>query len=194
MRLLLHVCCGPCAIVPAREFLRAGHEVTGWFHNPNIHPLAEYLRRREGALQMAEKSGIPMLSPGTVPAYDPETWRRAALAFADGRCAYCRESRFAALAAKTREMGFDAFSSSLLYSRRQNHEGMKQAGEKAARIEGAAFLYRDFRPLWHEGIAASKQLGIYRQRWCGCLFSEKERNAKKPAATGGRSLPIPFRK
>ncbi|GHV54852.1 hypothetical protein FACS1894206_08520 [Deltaproteobacteria bacterium] len=183
-RILLHVCCGPCAIVPIRKMLDAGFDVTGWFYNPNVQPLREYLRRREGALQVTAAHGVPLLFPeeesGDEEEYALERWCREALAYPaeqGGRCAYCRETRLLAAARKAKNKGFDAFTSSLLYSRRQNHEGMKQAGEKAAQTCAAPFHYRDFRPFWQEGISASKQLGIYRQQWCGCVFSEEERFA-----------------
>ena len=170
--------------MPARELIRAGHAVTGWFYNPNIHPLAEYLRRREGAREVARTHGIPLLFPvqeSTDSAgkteYHAETWCREALSVPE-RCTYCRESRFAGVARAAKALGFDAFCSSLLYSRRQNHEGMREAGEKASSETGAYFFYQDFRPFWQEGIAASKELGIYRQQYCGCVFSEEERYAK----------------
>jgi predicted adenine nucleotide alpha hydrolase (AANH) superfamily ATPase len=181
VRILLHMCCGPCGISPLRELLKEGHDVTGWFYNPNIHPLAEYLRRREGAMRVAAAhDGIAILfPPETEKEYDVTAWCREALAFDAApdasRCAYCRESRFDRAAKEAKKQGFDAFTSSLLYSRRQNHEDMKEAGEKAAAQYGAAFLYRDFRPLWQEGINASKELGIYRQQYCGCVFSEEDR-------------------
>ena len=178
MRVLLHVCCGPCAIMPVRELLRAGHEVACWFYNPNIHPLAEYLRRREGALRVAEEHGIPLLFPENHPEYDVTTWCNKALNHPEGRCFYCRVSRFEAVAEAAKRLGFDAFTSSLLYSRRQNHEGMRAAGEAAAALWGVPFLYRDFRPFWQEGITVSKELGIYRQQYCGCVFSEEERYAR----------------
>lgn len=164
--------------MPIRELQRQGHEVAGWFCNPNIHPLAEYLRRREGALQVAAAHGIPLLFPRNTAEYDLTAWCREALAPGTDRCAYCRESRFDAVAEAARTHGFAAFTSSLLYSRRQNHEGMREAGEKAAAAQGGAFLYQDFRPFWQEGIAASKELGIYRQQYCGCAFSEEERYAR----------------
>lgn len=177
MRVLLHVCCGPCAIAPIRALRQEGYAVTGWFYNPNIHPLAEYLRRREGALQVAAAHGIELLFPQETPEYDVAAWCRNALANGVDRCAYCRESRFDVAARAALQTGCGAFTSSLLYSRRQNHEGMREAGEAAARRQGASFLYRDFRPLWQDGITASKELGIYRQNYCGCVFSEAERYA-----------------
>ncbi len=186
MRVLLHVCCGPCSIMPVRELLRAGHDVVCWFYNPNIQPLAEYLRRRAGAVQAAAAHGVSLLFPeklresADLPAaeYDVTAWCEQALRHANGRCAYCRESRFHAAAATARALGFDAFTSSLLYSRHQNHEGMRDAGEKAAARHAVPFFYQDFRPFWQEGIAASKTLGIYRQQYCGCVFSEEERYAR----------------
>lgn len=179
MKVLLHICCGPCAITPLRELQKAGHSVAGWFYNPNIQPLAEYLRRREGAASVAAAHGIPLFFPDREEGeYALAAWCREALASPGGRCLYCRESRFAATARAARERGFEAFTSSLLYSRRQDHEGMRAAGENAANSAGVPFLYRDFRPFWQEGIAASKELGIYRQQYCGCMFSEEERYAR----------------
>ncbi len=182
MNVLLHVCCGPCAIMPVRRLLDEGHRVTGYFDNPNIHPLAEYLRRREGALRVAAESGIGILFPESGAEYDAAAWCRAALAHPRGRCAHCRESRFARAAAFAKANGFEAFTSSLLYSRRQNHEGMIEAGRAAQDAAGIPFFYRDFRTGWQEGIARSKEWGIYRQQYCGCLFSEEERHAKDLAA------------
>lgn len=166
--------------MPVRELLREGHEVTGWFYNPNIHPLTEYLRRRESAQSAANAHGIPLLFPadGPDPAaceYDVMAWSRAALGNKAGRCAYCRSSRLKLASEAARYLGFDAFTSSLLYSRRQDHEGMRAGGEAASKASGIPFLYRDFRLFWQDGINASKELGIYRQQYCGCVFSEEDR-------------------
>ncbi|CAK7004561.1 MAG: Epoxyqueuosine reductase QueH [Desulfovibrio sp.] len=186
MRVLLHVCCGPCGISPIRALLGEGCAVSGWFYNPNVHPLAEYLRRREGAREVAAAHDIEMLfPPAGETEYDVAAWCRESLAPNVDRCAYCRESRFNRAAKEAKERGFDAFTSSLLYSRRQNHEGMKDAGEKAAALYGVPFLYRDFRPYWQEGINASKELGIYRQQHCGCVFSEQERYTRELEKTVG---------
>lgn len=164
--------------MPIRELQKQAHEVTGWFYNPNIHPLAEYLRRREGACHVAEMHGIPLLFPRDGTEYDLAAWCREALAPGRDRCAYCRESRLDAAAEAARGRGFDAFTSTLLYSRRQNHDGMREAGDKAAAARGVPFLYRDFRPFWQQGITASKEFGVYRQQYCGCAFSEERRYAR----------------
>ena len=192
VRVLLHVCCGPCAIMPIRELLAEGVTLAGWFHNPNIHPLAEYLRRRNGAAAVASAHGIPLFFPESGPdfsgknEYGVTAWCRTALNYQGGRCLFCRESRFEAVARAARDRGFDAFTSSLLYSRRQDHEGMRAAGARASALTGIPFLYRDFRPFWQEGIAASKELGIYRQQFCGCVFSEEERYARDLAEVVGK--------
>lgn len=186
MRILLHVCCGPCAIMPIRKLQNAGHDVAGWFYNPNIHPLAEYLRRRQGAAQVAASHGIPLNFPEHAPnapvngkaEYDVAAWCEAALRHKGGRCLFCRESRFNAAAGAALALGCDAFTSSLLYSRRQPHESMRAAGEKAAAKHAIPFFYQDFRPFWQEGITVSKEMGIYRQEYCGCVFSEEERHAR----------------
>ncbi len=177
MHVLLHICCGPCALMPIRRLLDQGHDLTGYFFNPNPHPLTEYLRRREGALAVAARTGITLLFPDG-PEYDAEAWCRAALTRPAGRCAHCREIRFSRSAALARTLGFEAFTSSLLYSRRQDHQGMIRAAENAAAASGVTFLYQDFRTDWQEGINRSKEWGIYRQQYCGCLFSEQERYQK----------------
>lgn len=190
MDLLLHICCGPCALMPLSVLLEEGHTLTGYFDNPNIQPLAEYMRRREGALQAAEHAGIPLIFPERRQEYDAAAWCRAALAAASsedkgdatnapgGRCAFCQASRLRRSAAKAKELGLSGFTSSLLYSRRQHHEGIRQAGERAGKEYGIPFIYRDFRPFWQQGIERSKALHIYRQQYCGCLFSEEERYAR----------------
>ena len=178
--LLLHVCCGPCAVMPITRLLDKGFAVTAWFMNPNIQPLAEYLRRREAAGQCAERLGVPIV-------YADETWNITnwlrAVAGRDtppARCAYCCESRLEAAFAFARQQGFAWVSSSLLYSRYQPHEVIKAAGERLSALQGApGFAYDDFRADWQEGIDRSKAMDLYRQPYCGCVYSEAERYQKK---------------
>jgi len=73
---------------------------------------------------------------------------------------------------------FDFFSTTLLYSKFQNHELIKTFGESIGKSVGIPFYYEDFRTGWKEGIETSKQLGMYRQQYCGCIYSEKERYYK----------------
>lgn len=172
MRVLLHVCCGPCGLYPLARLRGEGIEVTGFFFNHNIHPYQEYLRRRDAALQMAELEGMELLLQDE---YCLEEFLAAVAAEPDARCGYCYASRLDAAAAAASKGGFDAFTSSLFYSRYQNHDLMRQKAEAAAEKYAIAFLYRDFRPGWQEGIRRSKELELYRQQYCGCIYSEKER-------------------
>ena len=175
MRVLLHVCCGPCSITVARELLDQGAEIEGLYYNPNIHPLAEYARRRDGALEVAARLGFPLTVLDAE--YDPRVFFRAVNGREDARCGACYGLRLGRTAALARERGFDAFSSTLLYSKYQQHDDIADQGAALAG-DGLEFLYRDFRSGWGEGIRISKEWGIYRQQWCGCLYSENERYAK----------------
>ncbi|MDR2819775.1 MAG: epoxyqueuosine reductase QueH [Desulfovibrio sp.] len=177
--LLLHVCCGPCAIMPVLRLQDEGFAVTLWFMNPNIHPLTEYLRRREAAGICAERLGVDILHEDA--AWDITAWLRA-VAGQDTmprRCAFCCESRLAAAFVKAGELGFAHVSTSLLYSRMQPHEDIAAAGARLARKNSSAFVYRDFRADWQEGIDRSKTMGIYRQPYCGCIYSEAERYSRR---------------
>ncbi len=183
MNVLLHICCGPCAIMPIRRLLDEGHTVTGYFYNPNIHPLTEYLRRREGAEQVAARYGIAMRWAVAPEDYNTLAWLRMVSAQQDKRCPLCWGQRLERVFAEAKAGGFDAFTSSLLYSRYQQHDYIAQkaadlAGNNAATTPSPIFLYKDFRPDWQEGINISKEWNIYRQQYCGCLFSENERYAK----------------
>lgn len=206
MRVLLHVCCGPCSLMPVRLLREEGHEVTGYFANPNIHPVSEYLRRRETMEEAAARLELPVIWQDDV--YSLEGW----LAFVheqgladnrDGaRCRYCWTARLLLTAAVAAERGFEAFCTSLLYSRYQRNDIIAEEGEAAAarlrRNSGPedaspVFLRRDFRPAWQEGVDLAKAWGLYRQPYCGCVFSEAERYAKKlrrlreqaPSVSGG---------
>jgi predicted adenine nucleotide alpha hydrolase (AANH) superfamily ATPase len=111
--------------------------------------------------------------------YALEQFLAAVAAHPDLRCHYCYFSRLDETARKAAELGFDAFTTSLLYSRYQNHDHIIAAAERAAERNGITFHYEDFRPGWQEGIRLSKEMGLYRQQYCGCIYSEKERYLSK---------------
>lgn len=179
MNILLHICCGPCAIMPAMLLQEEGYAIRGYFNNPNIHPLAEYIKRREGAGQCAEKLSFPIEFEDD--AWNLPRWLERQLPKAESRdrCNFCIASRLDATAKKASELNLPAFSTSLLYSRYQPHEFIAEAGKKVASRYGLEFIYRDFRTNWQEGIDISKVWELYRQQYCGCIFSETERYAKK---------------
>jgi len=172
MRVLLHICCGPCAIVPIRELLEAGHQVDGAFTNPNIHPYREFERRREAARSVAAHLGIEIVREDP---YGLVEFIRAVVGHEESRCPICYRMRMDRVAELAAQLGYDAFTSSMLVSTHQDHDAIRAAGEDAGRERGVRFLYSDYRPLVMDGVRASKEMGHYRQQYCGCIYSEWER-------------------
>ncbi len=180
-RLLLHVCCGPCSLMPILRLREEGWEITAFFYNPNIHPREEWERRREAMCQAAKALQIPLVMEGE--ASLPALWLKSlgSVTREGERCRLCYRPRMERTAVLAAAQGFAAFTTSLLYSVYQHHESIRAEAEVAAVRCGANFLYRDFRPWWKEGIALSRELGLYRQKWCGCILSRKEALAQREA-------------
>ncbi len=181
-KILLHACCGPCSLMPLSALRGEGWDVTLFWFNPNIHPADEWLKRRDALREVATKYEVSLIELGDVP--DPAAWvanLKGETAFGR-RCTLCYRPRMQKTAELAAAQGFDAFCSTLLYSKYQNHENIVHEAEAAAHTSGATFLYRDFRPFWWDGINLSKELGIYRQKWCGCIFSMKEAELQQKEA------------
>ena len=96
----------------------------------------------------------------------------------EDRCTVCYQERLLASARLAKNGAFDCFTTTLLYSRFQKHDIIRQIGESIGRAVGVPFPYRDFRTGWRDGVEESKRLGLYRQQYCGCIYSEKERYYK----------------
>lgn len=175
-RILLHICCGPCAAYTVKALQDEGFEVVGLYYNPNIHPLQEYLRRREALVEAAERLGVKVIYKDDE--YDPTLWMRAVAFREPNRCFQCHALRLERTAQIARRGGFELFSSTLLYSKHQKHETIASLGRDLAGGK-LQFLYRDFREGWREGIETSKAWGLYRQQYCGCLLSEYERYSRE---------------
>ncbi|MGE4556086.1 MAG: epoxyqueuosine reductase QueH [Desulfovibrionaceae bacterium] len=174
-RVLVHICCGPCSITTVKTLQDEGFEVTGLFYNPNIHPLQEYLRRREGVAQAAERLRFSVIFKDDE--YDPQKYFREIAWREANRCFHCYSIRLERTLSIAKRGRFDAFTSTLLYSKLQKHDVIRALGGDMAGGGSVAFLYRDFRQGWKEGIETSKAWGMYRQQYCGCLYSECERYA-----------------
>lgn len=176
MKILLHICCAPCAMYPAAELRAKGMDVAGFFYNHNIHPYQEYMRRLDAVREYSEKAGLAVVYRDE---YGLEEFLGAVAADPSARCGYCYASRLEAAAKAAAEMGFPAYTSSLLYSRYQRHDLIRELGETLGAKYGVAFHYDDYRRGWQEGIRMSKEMGLYRQQYCGCIYSEKERYAPR---------------
>ena len=175
MKLLLHICCAPCANRPIAQLQARGHTVTGFWYNPNIHPFTEYRARRNCLREYAKEIGLPLLERDD---YGLRPFVRQVAADIPGRCVKCYEMRMYETARQAAEGGFDAFTSSLFISPYQNHELMAQVARQAAEACGVEFFYQDFRPLFREGQQFAREHGFYMQKYCGCVFSEQERYLK----------------
>lgn len=175
MKLLLHTCCGPCSIYPITQ-LKDEFEISAFFFNPNIHPYQEFKKRRNSLREFCEQNRIPVVSLGN---YGLQQFLRKVVFHETQRCSICYQWRMEETASRAAKDGFDAFSTTLLYSRYQNHEKLKQCGFSLADQYNIDFIYRDFRVGWQYGIDKSIELGMYRQPYCGCIFSEQERYDKK---------------
>jgi len=170
-KLLVHTCCAPCLIAPLIS-LRKEWDVTLLWYNPNIHPYTEYLKRRDTLKEFADKENISVIWQDE---YDLEKYLNHTGTKSTERCYSCYELRLLRTAQIAMGKGFDAFTTTLLYSIYQQHESVKEIGEKLAEQFGIDFYYQDWRELWQEGIDLSKQAEMYRQGYCGCIFSEQER-------------------
>ena len=176
MKTLLHICCAPCANMPIEVLRTDGFEVTGYWYNPNIHPFTEYRARRNCLREYANVIELPLLEKDD---YGLRPFVREVAEDIEGRCVKCYEMRLFETARMATEGGFDSFTSSLFISPYQNHELMRSVAERAAHEYGVDFLYRDFRPYFKSGQERARELEMYIQKFCGCVFSEQERYLKK---------------
>lgn len=175
-RILLHTCCGPCTFYPLMRLREQGHEVIGFFYNPNIHPYMEFARRLEALQEMASANDLRLIVREDYPLED---FIRNVAFREQNRCIYCYTVRLEAAARLAKKSKFDAFTTTLLYSKRQKHDLIRSVAESAAKKARISFYYEDFREGWKIGQQMAIELGIYRQQYCGCIWSEKERFYKK---------------
>ena len=184
MKILMHMCCAPCSCFPTKKLREIGFEPVGFFFNPNIHPYSEWKKRLKTARDFAQMVKIDFhavnhygLRDFLSKVYDlidvNDTIQNN-----DGfhkRCGVCYSWRLSETAKFAAENNFKVFTSTLFYSKHQNHELMKKIAEHFAKVFGVEFFYEDFRAGWQEGIDLSLEMGLYRQNYCGCIFSEEER-------------------
>lgn len=177
MKILLHICCAPCAIQPVETLAGAGHRVRGFFFNPNIHPYQEFARRIGTLETYAAKVRLPMIWDRS---YLLEEFLRAIVFREDNRCRFCYYQRLTVTARVARQGKFDAFTSTLLYSKYQNHDLIRELGQLVVQEVGVPFYYEDFRKGWAAGMAKTKKMGLYKQQYCGCIYSERDRYLQGP--------------
>ena len=176
METLMHTCCAPCSVSCIRQLREEGIEPVSFWYNPNIHPYQEYKTRRDTLMAYAPSVDVELIVQED---YGLREFCRAVADDIDRRCGKCYGLRLEQTARYAALHGFDSFSSTLFVSPYQNHELLRQTAEEMARRYGVAFLYRDFRPGFRQGQQEARELGLYMQKYCGCVFSEEERYAKQ---------------
>ena len=182
MKLLLHACCGPCACYPTEKLTGDGVDFSILYFNPNIHPYKEFKQRLSTLREFCEKKEYDLIINKSYPLEDCVRGMLHEYEVGSVRCAYCYRVRLRYAAQFAKEHGYDAFSTTLLVSPYQKHELIKREAEAAAQEFGVPFFYEDWRTGYQRGVDISLELGLYRQQYCGCVFSERDRYevVKKP--------------
>ena len=173
---LMHTCCASCSLICIDPLRAEGIEPVAFWYNPNIHPWKEYEARRDCLLAYAPTIEMQVIVDED---YGLRTFVEHVASDIDHRCTYCYQHRLEETARYAAEHGYEAFTSTLLASLYQDHDGIKAAAEKYARQYGVEFLYRDFRPNFRAGNQRARELGFYMQKYCGCVFSEQDRYQKQ---------------
>ena len=173
MKLLMHTCCAPCSIYCIETLRSEGIEPTLYWFNPNIHPYMEYKSRRDCLKEYAKNININAIFEEN---YGLDEFCKEAVKDLKSRCTnYCYPVRIKKTFEYAKENGYDAETTTLLYSIYQNHDFIKELMEKYSKEYNIEFLYRDFRIGFWEGHQKAHDLGLYMQKYCGCIFSEEIR-------------------
>lgn len=177
MKLLMHTCCAPCSVYCIESLRKEGIEPTLYWYNPNIHPYIEYKNRRDTLKQYSESINVKAIFEEE---YGLDEFCRNVIGDLKNRCAnYCYKVRIEQTVKYAKENGFDAITTTLFVSPYQQHEKLKEICEKICQENGIKFLYRDFRVGFREGQEKARNLGLYMQKYCGCIFSEEDRYSKQ---------------
>lgn len=203
MKMLLHACCGPCSVEPVRILLERGCDMTIVFANSNIAPQSEYAHRLDTLREFARSSNIPVIEAP----YEPGKWEATAGKIGEAlaascditdfsrdvetvsqllddehrqaRCRACYRGRLQEAARIAKKIGFDTLATTLAVSPYQFTEVIRDELERAARDADLTPFFEDWRPFYERGTAESRNLGMYRQNYCGCRFSIAEGEATR---------------
>ena len=174
--LLLHICCAPCSVACIKKLRSEGVEPTGFWYNPNIHPWQEYKARRDTLIDYAASIDLELIVREE---YGLKKFTQAVSNHVEKRCGYCYAVRLEETAKTAAEQGFRAIATTLTVSPYQNRELIFAIGQKAAAKYGVEFLPYDFSPDFRAGQAEARELEMYMQKYCGCIYSEEDRYQKQ---------------
>ena len=173
---LVHVCCAHCTAYTVDYWRQHGYEVSALWYNPNIHPYLEHQHRLESMQSMAEKDGLTLMFTDS---YDIIEYFRQVAGYEGQRCRLCFNLRLLKTAETARKHGFSAFTTTLLISPHQKHELIQEIGNELAREKGIDFLYADLRKCYSDSRHLTKGLALYRQKYCGCVYSIRDDSMSK---------------
>ncbi len=171
---LVHNCCAHCAAYTVDYWRQQGYDVSALWYNPNIHPYTEHQHRLESMKSLAQEINLPLI---VTEGYDMMEYFRRVAGHESRRCRYCFNLRLSKTAETARQNGFNAFTTTLLISPHQKHDIIRETGNKIAEEQGTEFLYADLRKRYSDSRHLTKPLNLYRQQYCGCVYSEWERYA-----------------
>ena len=183
--ILLHSCCAPCSS-HVIDTLTKYFNITILYYNPNIEPYEEYLKRKEEEIRfIKEYNNINKLDIIDCD-YDNDKYRKMAKGLEDcpergERCFKCYNLRLEYTAKKAKELGYDYFGTTLTVSPYKNSNKLNEIGESLSKKYDVKYLYSDFKKDngYKHSIELSKEYNLYRQDYCGCIYSKKEYDKKK---------------
>lgn len=174
-KLLLHACCAPCASHPAAE-LKRDFSVTLVFYGSNIHPEIEYRKRLDSASHLSERLKLELVELE----YDPDAWFNAVKGLekepeGSRRCSICYRIRLKRIAEFAKQNGYQCFATTLTTSPHKPARIINPIGKEIAQKYGLDFLDKDFKRLdgFKKSCELSKEYGLYRQGYCGCVYSRR---------------------
>ena len=173
-KIVLHACCGICSGYPVSFLKDAGYQVIVYFYNPNIYPAEEYKKRLEAEKTLCEHFDCELV----VAKYEPEEFYDVALGLEQEpekgkRCDKCFELRLEKAAEFAKSRGIENFTTSIVISPHKNFQKLSEIGQKIAQDKDLNFLAVDFKKKdgFLKTNKISRELGLYRQNYCGCKFS-----------------------
>ncbi len=174
MKLLMHTCCAPCSVYCIESLRKEGIEPISFWYNPNIHPYIEYKTRRDTLIEYSKMEQFELIIEEE---YGLKEFCKNVVKDLENRCVnYCYRVRLEKTVKYAKEHGYDAFTTTLFVSPYQKHEELKKLCEELSQKYEIEFLYRDFRVGFREGQAKAREMGLYMQKYCGCIFSEESSN------------------
>ncbi|MEJ5226643.1 epoxyqueuosine reductase QueH [Thermodesulfovibrio sp.] len=173
MKILIHTCCSNCALYPVEILQKRGFEIVLYWHNPNIHPYSEYKNRLESVNKLENLMKLTVV-------YDQDyrefyKFLRMVMGKEKERCQICYQLRLERTAKKSKELNIELFTTTLLVSPYQKFDKILKIGKELAFKYGISFLTEDFREGFKKGMNKARELELFRQKYCGCIYSEAER-------------------